>query len=568
MNKGLTHSIALALVACSGVAVAQDAIPGDMMAGSSGSPNVALGTTRPLGLTQGAWNEQLRNRGQSRSRPGYVRYIYDPQQAFPIRAREGMITTIKVPEDETITQAFVGDEAGFQVGMATPQSIVVKALFPGVDTNLIAYSESGNIYTFYLRSEGYNAREISDFLVDVIHPAAGAITGSQIDGYSPERLAQIDLRNPAAAAQRIRDPYATQRASANPRYREYAEWTDFDPARVVEDMGVYVMRGEAGGTIPYRVFRDDRFTYIDYGPNAAQMTEWPTPLIVIQGVEGPVGNRTAGPGGRLIVIEALGEFVLRNGQRSLVIKPRHTRTDPTLIEYPTADPSPMQVPSELPPGQASTHSNPLTVIPDPKAKVAGRNGEPASIVVPVPDAKESRQERRNRRNEATQAKTSVTETPVARGNGAPIRSVIGQSQDAATGAALTGQSNVDGNQSQTVTVVSQQPVTFQQGNGSQPVVLTKTMPAPVAPVVRPVQNTHVVSLGTGTRPQLEDRWRSMRVQYYTQLKDKNAEYGQLGSSQFELRITPITSAAEGVRICNALATEPNCTVRQNNQQGK
>lgn len=552
MHKGIHFSVTLALIIFSKTAIAQESYSADTQAPQStaqpGAQNVALGTTRPLGLTQGAWNEQLRNRGQSKARPGYIRYVYDAQQALPIRAREGMITTIKVPEDEAITQAFVGDEAGFQIGVATPQSIVIKALFPGVDTNLIAYSESGKIYTFYLRSEGYNARDITDFLVDVIHPVAGAITGSQIDSFSPERLAEMDLRNPAAAAQRIRDPYATVSVSNNPRYREYAEWTDFDPTKVVEDLGVYVMRGQSGSTIPYRVFRDDRFTYVDYGPNAAQMTEWPTPLIVIQGVEGPVGNRTAGPSGRLIVIEALGEFVLRNGERSLVIKPRHTRTDPTLVEYSTFDPSPMRIPSELPPGQVNQKSNPLTVLIDPMTVTSGRNGEPSTIVeaVPAPDAQQNRRGRQTRRRD--DRSNQVIEMPVARGKGAPIRTATAPNQDDATNAAFTGKSGL-----QTV---------FEAPRAT---VEAPSVPAPMPLSQVSVKDTHNVTLGIGTRAELEDRWRSLRVQYYTQLSGKTADYTPKSEGKYELRITPVTSAAEGVRICNTLVSEPNCSVRQNKQ---
>lgn len=542
LNATLKRTVSLSLVIAPMIAMATPSLAQDPFAqGASNEPSPALGSTKPLGLTQNAWNVVLRQRGESTSRPGYVRYIYDPQQSFPIRAREGMITTIKVPDDENIMQAFVGDEAGFQVGVATPQSVVIKALFPGVDTNLIMYAESGKIYTFYLRSEPYNASQITDFLVDVVSPGAGAYNGSQMDTQSPERMAQLDAENPSATARRVRDPYATQLVSTNPRFREYAEWTDFNPSTVREDLGVYVPQGQTGGIIPYRVFRDDRFTYIDYGPNASQMTEWPTPLIVIQGVEGPVGSRTAGPGGRMIVIEALGDFVLRNGQRVLVVKPRYTRTDPTLIEYPTFDPSPMVVPTELPPGQIDpTRNRPLTVKPVVTAP-AGRNGEPPSQIVPLPDPRaEANIATPVARTGMAGAQVNVTTAsaveviPVAKGEGAPIKNTL-----------------------ETTTVTTTAP--------SVPVAAVPT--APVAIVLpEPDQNVGLSSpyrvvLGKGSKAQLEDKWKSLRVQYYDLLVSKKPIYFQEGSGPLELRIEPVASAAEGMRICTALASEPDCDVQ-------
>ena len=532
------------------LAVSTAAVPfTPAMAQDTGEPSPALGSTKPLGLTQNAWNALLRSRGESKSRPGYVRYIYDPQQSFPILAREGMITTIKVPDDENIMQAFVGDEAGFQVGVATPQSVVIKALFPGVDTNLIVYAESGKIYTFYLRSEPYNASKITDFLVDVVNPGSGAYSGSQMDTQSPERMAQLDSENPSATARRVRDPYATQLVSTNPRFREYAEWTDFNPTAISEDLGVYVPQGQAGGTIPYRVFRDDRFTYIDYGPNASQMTEWPTPLIVIQGVEGPVGSRTAGPGGRMIVIEALGEFVLRNGQRILVVKPRATRTDPKLVEYPTFDPSPMVVPTELPPGQVDpTLNRPLTVKPIMTAP-AGRNGEVPSQIVPLPD----------RNAEAriaaplgtvgaavniTQA-TKVEVIPVAKGNGAPIRNTLETTTVTAVPVGSTA-------------VVQPMP-----SAATQVVIAAPPMAAPAPGQIVGMASPYRVTLGTGTKAALEDKWKSLRVQYYNLLATKQPVYFQNDRGQIELRIEPVANAAEGMRMCTTITTEPDCKVQIN-----
>ena len=498
----------------------------------------AAAVTGPLGLTQNAWNDILRNRGESKQRPGYVRYVYNAQQAFPVRIREGMITTIKLPEGEEIVEAYVGDEAGFNVGLPNKSNIVIKALYPGVDTNLIAYAESGKIYTFYLRSESYNSKVISDFLVDVVAPGArDAYTGAQMDGMNPQQLAEYDARNPASAAERIRDPYATLPTAADPRYREYAEWTDFDPAKIREDMGVYVPVDKTGGTIPYRVFRDDRFTYIDYGPEASQMTEWPTPLIVIQGVEGPVGNRTAGPGGRMIVIEALGDFVLRNGQRIIIVKPRSSSPDAGLVEYPTYSQTAMRIPTDLPPGRsAGLPAKPKTVVPVVTAAPTD-NLEHPSAVVPVT----------NPAAPVTAAPSEVTfvtnavvqTTPVAKGGGSPIIEAEG-------------------------TVVRRE-VTPAEANVAivgNPVAVT-TPTAVATPVVSEPAARYYVSIGTGTRESLEDHWRSAKVQYYDKLVGREPIYRADGSG-YELIIEGYRTAAEAIALCEAMVDQPACAVRTKN----
>lgn len=493
--------------------------------------------TGPLGLTQNAWNDILRNRGESKRRPGYVRYVYDAQQAFPVRIREGMITTIKLPEGEEIVEAYVGDEAGFNVGLPNKSNIVIKALYPGVDTNLIAYAESGKIYTFYLRSESYNSKVISDFLVDVVAPGArDAYTGAQMDGMNPQQLAEYDAQNPSSAAQRIRDPYATLPTATDPRYREYAEWTDFDPAKIREDMGVYVPVDQTGGTIPYRVFRDDRFTYVDYGPEASQMTEWPTPMIVIQGVEGPVGNRTAGPGGRMIVIEALGDFVLRNGQRIIVVKPKSSSPDAGLVEYPTYSQTAMRVPTDLPPGRsANLPAKPKTVVPVVTSPPTA-NGEHPSAVVPVtnPTAAPATQP-----GSVTYVTNAVVQTtPVAKGGGAPIIEAQG-------------------------TVVRQEATPSGTAVAMVGNPVSTTAPVVAIPVVSEPEPRYYVSVGKGTREALEDQWRSAKVQHYEKLTGREPVYRASGA-EYELVIEGYRTAAEAIALCEAMVDQPACAVRTKN----
>lgn len=522
----------------------------------------AVPQTRPLGLTQDAWNARLRTRGESRVNPGYVRYVYNPANVFPIRTRESMITTIKIPEGEELTQAFTGDDQGFLVGIATPNSIAVKAVYPGVDTNLVAFTREGKVYTFYVRSEGYNSKTISDFLVDVVMPGAGVIEGGSMTSEA-QALSQIrqDEMFPARAAERVRDPYSSLVPDRREQYREYAEWSDFKPGTVVEDIGVYVPQKEAGGTIPYRVFRDDRFTYVDYGPNATQMTEWPTPLIVVQGVEGPVGFRTAGPGGRMLVMEALGNFILRNGQRMIVVKPRSEphvdEKNNVLIEYPVASSGSMRVPTDLPAGRpGALISDPRTVVPTNGPRTV--HGEAPSAVVSLPTERKIERSGSRDARRGVLAATAVREIP-APAPAAPIRTVVGTTGaiDAA-GVAMGARP----------TVPVPKPVPTAPTK-AVPTTIVPTSPAPAAGpagVLRPATDasglgSYKVVMGKGDRATLEDRWKSLKVQHYAALSGKDMAVEESGGAS-AMAISPVATIADGMRLCTLMGSEvSNCTVK-------
>lgn len=462
-----------------------------------------------LGLVQDAWNAELRNRGVSRQNPGYVRYVYNPESVFPIRAREGMITTIKLPEGEKITQAFAGDDQGFQVGIPTANSMAVRADYPGVDTNIVAYTESGRIFTFYVRSDQFSAQQISDFLVDVRMPAQDVQAAGVAEGYANQPLPREETD--AARAVRVTDPYATQLPASDPAERDYAQSTDFDPRTIVEDLAVYLPEGSSGITLPYRVFRDDRFTYIDYGPNASQMTEWPTVSIVIQGVESPVGFRTGGPGGRMIIIEALGEFVLRNGQRILCIKQKGSvpADNDKLVRYAQAAEGPMQRPQDIPPGRGSASSTgPSTIVPQSMA------GPQRVDATPTPSGQE----------EPSAAVPLPMTAPVTPRRTEPDTPVFREAPVAAADDAFDLDDNV-----------------IEQGSALDTSTPTQEYRA-----------TYVLDLGSGTMAELEDRWKTYKVQYYNDLKDKDPAY-QEHSGGLRLTAAPIATLTDAIRVCDLIA---------------
>ena len=100
---------------------------------------------------------------------------------------------------------------------------------------------------------------------------------------------------------------------------------------------------------PENVWHDKVFTYIDFGSKAINMLERPVVNLVIQESEVPVGFRTVGENSRMIVVEAVGDLVLRNGKKIICLKLRKNPTrDFENVSYskPTANLSPTQGSSE------------------------------------------------------------------------------------------------------------------------------------------------------------------------------------------------------------------------------
>lgn len=104
--------------------------------------------------------------------------------------------------------------------------------------------------------------------------------------------------------------------------------------RLRTDLKILASTPAASIIAPVAAWRDDRFTYLDFGPRAASMSTWPVAALVVDGIESPVGTRVAGPNRSVMIVEAIGNVVLRNGQHVVCITldvinndPRRPRVD-------------------------------------------------------------------------------------------------------------------------------------------------------------------------------------------------------------------------------------------------
>ena len=275
-----------------------------------------------LGLHQKAWRNPEKNIGPGQHMPGYRMYTYHWGAVYPIRTRFAMSTTIRLDPRENILDDRSGivlaDTTSFGAVRMRPNAIEVRPKQGGVDTTLKLYTTTGRVYAFYLVSETAEGEHVSDVIVDVLLSERG------------RRTAHRSATHPAGSTPRGQeDDWAIA-----PKEDEGAGWTarderlfgnlrsiGFDPANVRFDLKAFGSSEEAIRHIgPEEIFRDLQWTYIRYPTKAASMQDWPVAMLLSQGTEIPVGTRVAGDARDTLVVEAVGDIVLRSGEYVICIR--------------------------------------------------------------------------------------------------------------------------------------------------------------------------------------------------------------------------------------------------------
>lgn len=290
--------------------------------------NMGYAGFNSLGMTQAAWLDPLQNLGEGQSRPAYSKYYWTPDLVLPIRLREGMLTMMNFPEWELIEDIFIGDSSSFDGQISGPSTLL---LYPknganvGVDTNIIVFGRSGNRYVFYVKSEAVNTERLTNAIIDieVVDDYAGGNGGM---GGTPFQGGGFGIGGKAKSGNGSISNY-TKRFQKS----DWLKTIPVDPSDFKFDLEVYVPNPDDVVIAPERVWRDNIFTYIDLGKKALNMTQRPVVSMIVERVEVPVGFRTKGPDNRLIIVEGVGDMVMRNGKRLICIKMR--RSDESGLEF-------------------------------------------------------------------------------------------------------------------------------------------------------------------------------------------------------------------------------------------
>lgn len=264
---------------------------------------------------QNAWDNPTANMAAGSVKPGYAQLAWSAGAVLPIKLRNGMVTMINLPNGEQIVDAVVGNPDLFEIDATQGDRtmfVAPKGNNQGSDTNMIVMGQSGNKYVFYLRTEPSNSSEITYSQVDVL-----------LDGNGSLPVANVATATSGGAKSIFQKP-APQTSVIGTDGEDYG-WIKsmkIDPSEFRFDLDIFVPNPDDYVIAPERVWRDRIFTYIDFGDKVIAMTQRPVVSLLVEGGESPVGFRTDGEDGRLLIVEAVGDMVLRSGQRIVCIKKR------------------------------------------------------------------------------------------------------------------------------------------------------------------------------------------------------------------------------------------------------
>lgn len=263
---------------------------------------------------QAAWDNPNANMSAGSTKPGYANLTWSTGTVLPIKTRAGMATLVTLPNGEKIADAVVGNDGLFEVkpdkGGRT-MYITPASANQGNDTNMIVTGQSGNTYIFYLRAYPVNSSEITYSQVDV--SLAGA--SNAIAANSAATAGSMGSIFTKAAP-------TTSTVGVDGEDYGWIKTMKIDPSEFRFDLDIFVPNPDDYVIAPERVWRDRIFTYIDFGDKVISMTQRPVVSLLVEGGESPVGFRTDGEDGRLLIVEAVGDMVLRSGQRIVCIKKR------------------------------------------------------------------------------------------------------------------------------------------------------------------------------------------------------------------------------------------------------
>lgn len=264
---------------------------------------------------QSAWDNPTANMASGSTKPGYAQLTWSAGSVLPIKLRNGMVTMVSLPNGEQIADAVVGNKDLFTID--TTQGDRTMFISPagdnqGSDTNMIVTGKSGNKYIFYLRSEPSNSSEITYSQVDIM-----------LDGNGTLPMAGGATATSGGASSIFNKPTPqTSVVGADGEDYGWIKSMKIDPSEFRFDLDIFVPNPDDYVIAPERVWRDRIFTYIDFGDKVIAMTQRPVVSLLVEGGESPVGFRTDGEDGRLLIVEAVGDMVLRSGQRIVCIKKR------------------------------------------------------------------------------------------------------------------------------------------------------------------------------------------------------------------------------------------------------
>ena len=261
------------------------------------------------GMIQHAWND-------APPAAGVAVFTACTTCVYKLRTRELMITTVILPQGTRIERADLGDPAGFEVEARAENILAIRPAGFGIDTNLNVYTSEG-VFSFYIRSEGFNSQHVPDLVVRIAQPEAisfPAAQGAVDDEIQPRpqddpALIETDSLTAGAADDILGD--------LKPQHQrnDFLARVEFDPGNL-HGFDDYELWGDIE-LKPARVFRDDFFTYIQFG-DRWDSVELPVAFVVVDEIDEQVNTRVQG---RTYIIESTSRLItLKSGTKFICIK--------------------------------------------------------------------------------------------------------------------------------------------------------------------------------------------------------------------------------------------------------
>jgi|SRR5579859_1688492 len=281
----------------------------------------------PMGQTQDAWSHPLSSKGDGQVAPGVIRFAWSPELVMPVRVREQFVTQVILPKWEKIDNVLLGDNYYWEGVKVRDNIVTFRSSQTGIDSSATVLGSTGNIYVFYLRSEPYNTKILTDLTVFVDAPPS-ASTASRFGSLSPDMVGMTVYGRGANGA--------GSPPAAGPAGDDRARREDPPLAPPIERSGksgvtdnacqagmvflqAYEVHDGDGVIAPELACTDGTWTYFDYG--SIDDTYGKPEIFKLEGgIARRINTRALGSRAQVLVAETTGEFVLKKGQKTVCVK--------------------------------------------------------------------------------------------------------------------------------------------------------------------------------------------------------------------------------------------------------
>jgi len=231
------------------------------------------------GDIQSAWDE-------AQDGEGVFNHEWCRDCTYRALLRDYMITAINLPEGENITGVDVGDPDNFKIKQRDKDTLVIKPVGFGGDSNIIIYGEDNREYPFYIRVEGTNSKNIPDLVYNIV--------GEIPQEFKVEKTTKEQSNNTTNKQNNAKEDISdlTPGGYMKKDGDDFIQHVPFDPDKL-HGWGQYKLWG-ADELRPKTVYRDDHFTYIKYSKEQWAELELPTAYVVRNDIDELVNTHIKG----------------------------------------------------------------------------------------------------------------------------------------------------------------------------------------------------------------------------------------------------------------------------------